>query len=150
MEKAIGLKVDIENKKVDLEIVEFIKGDSYKVLKDYVTIISEGMNSEKILNSSIEMPSRRFGEKYFDVTCNGEFRLIKTKQDFHTTVFNDNKNETQETFLGNLLITNHDDEGETVGLSDDDIEYIKSNIQGYGSNAIVKQWNTGSVINGGY
>ena len=68
----------------------------------------------------IDIPVRKIGGKYYDIICDDEGLL---KSDTIVSAINENTWETM--LVGNLIICNHDDEGNMVGLTDEDIEKIR-------------------------
>ena len=80
----------------------------------------------KLLNCRmIEMPTRRIGNKYYDIICDEE-GLFGNKTPTAVTFDGepDIGCEIGEYLVGSILIVNHDDEGNTVGLTDEDIDNI--------------------------
>lgn len=78
---------------------------------------------EKLDCSYIDIVERKIGGKFFDVMCDEE-GLFREPQKISAI------NDMGEPMLvGNLMFFKNDGEGNLVGLSDEDIEHIKSFIQ---------------------
>lgn len=71
-----------------------------------------------------DITQRRIGGKYFDIFCDDE-GLLKDPQPPLSAA---DVNKEEPMLVGNLIIANHDYEGNTTDLSDDDIKHIKKNI----------------------
>jgi hypothetical protein len=68
----------------------------------------------------IDIPRRKVGGKYFDIIVDDEGLLKDAPR--CTAV---DPNTLDSMLFGTLIFTNSDDEGNTVGLSDEDIKLIK-------------------------
>ena len=73
--------------------------------------------------SCIDMVERKIGRKYFTIVCDDEGLL---REDVKISAIN---NLGGVMLVGNLAFVNVDDNGYTVGLSRDEINYIKKRIQ---------------------
>lgn len=71
----------------------------------------------------IDMVERKIGRKYFTVVCDDEGLF---REDARISAIN---NLGGVMLVGNLAFVNVDDNGYTVGLSRDEINYIKKRIQ---------------------
>lgn len=71
-----------------------------------------------------DIASRQIGGKYFDIFCDDEGLLQDPQPPI--SAYDTERNEPM--LVGNLIIANHDMEGNTTSLSDDDIEHIKKHI----------------------
>lgn len=71
----------------------------------------------------VEIVERKIGRKWFDVICDEEGLF---REDPYISAID---NLGSPMFVGNLLFLHHDDEGNMTGLSDREIEYLKSRIQ---------------------
>lgn len=67
----------------------------------------------------IDIVTRKIGKCYFDIICDDEGLL---KDNPKISAIN---NLGQVMLVGNLLITNSDEDGETTSLTEKDIHYIK-------------------------
>lgn len=75
-----------------------------------------------LLDCSIfTIASRRFGKYKFDILLDDE-GLLKTKT---ITGLSIDKNEM---LVGNLFVCNHNDDGEVVSLTDDEIKYLHLHV----------------------
>lgn len=71
----------------------------------------------------IDIVRRKIGRKYYDIICDDEGLFDESPK---ISAIN---NLGGVMLVGNLLITNADEEGETIGLTTDDIRYIKKRIE---------------------
>lgn len=72
--------------------------------------------------SYIDIVKRKIGRKWFNVMCDDE-GLFRSPQKISAV-----DNYGKAMFVGNLMFFHDDGEGNLVGLSDDDIAYIKRRI----------------------
>lgn len=106
-------------------------------IKVVIVDTEKGFRVEKIDNSldkfyeiikcrCIDIATRRIGEKkkYYDIIVDDEGLLVGSK------ISAINK-EGKPQLVGNLIITNYDEEGNTTSLTDDDIEYIMEHTQSF-------------------
>lgn len=77
---------------------------------------------EKLNCRCIDIPVRSIGGRYFDVMCDDEGLL---KEDPVVSAIGSNG----VMLVGNLMFFHHDDEGNLVELSDEDISHIKKNLR---------------------
>lgn len=68
---------------------------------------------------AIDIVSRRFAGKYLDVICDDEGLL---KDDARLTAIDVN---SRPMLVGTLIIVDHDDEGETVSLTAEDVKRVE-------------------------
>ena len=73
--------------------------------------------------TSIDIVERKIGGKWFDVMCDDEGLL---KEEVKISAINDMG---EPMLVGNLMFFHNDGEGNLVGLSDEDVDHIKKNIQ---------------------
>ena len=110
-----GVLIDIENDKAD--VVEF----EGKLQKYY----------EMLHCDCIDIVSREIGHgrsrRRFDIVCDDEGLF---NQDAKISAI-DNLGRTM--LVGNLLVTNHDAEGNTVSLTDDECEFVLAHIEKLGT-----------------
>jgi len=78
------------------------------------------------IDSPITVATRKIGGKRFDIWCDDE-GLLKGDE-FIALAVSIYPRYANEFLVGNLLIATSDSEGNTTGLSDNDIDLIKSNI----------------------
>lgn len=86
----------------------------------------EALQSE--VNGYIEIPylSNRLSEKRIDMIINEEGKMIDDLK-IEIVVVASNRNVTDIIF-GNIVFASNDDEGNTVGLTDEQIEFIKHEL----------------------
>lgn len=112
MKKIKGVLINVEK-----ETVEVVEID--KTLSEYY----------RILNcTTIDIPSRKIGERYFDIICDDE-GLFKDKPKISAVTM-----DGKPALVGNLFVVKFDGEEDITSLNDNDIEYIKSKIKRYGTN----------------
>ena len=72
---------------------------------------------------TFDIANRKIGDRRFDIFCddNGLFRDKPIVSAINADHFS-------PMLVGNLLFANHDSEGRTVGLSDEDVAVIRSNM----------------------
>ena len=70
-----------------------------------------------------DITSRQIGGRYFDIFCDDEGLLMDDPKISAIDI------ELQPMLVGNLIFANHDGEGNTTDLSDDDIQHIRKNIK---------------------
>ena len=71
-----------------------------------------------------DVTERKIGGKYFDIFCDDEGLLQDPQPPISAYSIKDN----EPMLVGNLIIANHDMEGNTTDLSDEDIKLIKENL----------------------
>lgn len=89
------------------KVVELPKKHNYKDLKRLLEI-----------ESPLTCVSRKIGDTYYDFWCDDEGLFPKKK--YLCGICRN----AQELLCGNILIAGHDDEGNTIGLTEEDIEKI--------------------------
>lgn len=72
-----------------------------------------------------EIPRRKFGKNYYDIYCDEEGFL----NDKIPAIFTFDDDCLVEIIRGNCFICKHDDEGEAVSLTDNEIAEIMGNIK---------------------
>lgn len=93
-----------------VEVIELPKEHSYKDIKKLLEI-----------DSPIDCVERKIGKVYYDFWVDDE-GLLKDGEKKVCGYLMDNR--CRELLVGNILITHHDDEGNTTGLTDEEIEEI--------------------------
>ena len=68
-----------------------------------------------------DIATRRIGDKYFDIFCDDNGFFV---EDPIPSALDD---EFNVMLVGNLVFANHDEEGNTTSLTDEDIKLIKEN-----------------------
>lgn len=77
-------------------------------------------------DNPVACASRKIGSKHFDLWLNDEGLLQPSEKRVVAAVL-DSSTYT-EIFVGNILIANHDSQGNTTGLEDDEIKTIMSKM----------------------
>lgn len=70
-----------------------------------------------------DIANRKIGDRRFDIFCD-DIGLFRDEP----IVSAINADDFSPMLVGNLLFANHDSEGRTVGLTDEDVAMIRSNI----------------------
>ena len=95
---------------------------------------------QKIVGGWIEIPyiSHRFREEVIDVIINEEGKLIGLEPQIAVVRKDDNK--ILDLIAGNCIFASHDEEGNTVELTDKQIEIIKEELkyEAIVSNKVIK------------
>lgn len=95
---------------------------------------------QKIVGGWIEIPyiSHRFREEVIDVIINEEGKMIGLEPQI--AVINKDRNQIIDLIAGNCIFASHDKEGNTIGLTNEQIEIIKEELkyEAMVSNMIVK------------
>lgn len=105
------MRVVLIKPKEEAKVVELADNHKYTDIKDLLEI-----------SSPLTCVERKIGGQYYDIWCDDE-GLLKDKK-YLCGVATGNF----EALCGNLLITHHDEEGNTTGLSEEEIESIMSHI----------------------
>ena len=84
---------------------------------------------QKIVGGWIEIPylSQRFAEETIDVIINEEGKLIGLEPQI--AVVKKDNNKILDLVVGNCIFASHDEEGDTIGLNDKQIEIIKEELR---------------------
>ena len=69
-----------------------------------------------------DITRRKVGDKWFDIFCDDEGLL---KDNYIATAYT---SDHEPALVGNLIFANHNEQGETTSLSDDDIMLIRDNM----------------------
>lgn len=90
----------------------------------YIVEIDGSLNSYyQILNcDTFDIASRRIGENYYDIYCDDE-GLLKSNP-----IVSAISSDRQPMLVGNLFVTKTDEEGNTISLTDEEIEEVKRNL----------------------
>lgn len=85
-------------------------------------------NLQAIVGGNIEIPyiSEELAEMGIDMIINEEGKL----EDLRTTIIITDQEDGRvlDEIKGNVIFTSHDDEGETISLSNKQIEYLENNV----------------------
>ena len=76
---------------------------------------------------TFDIQSRRFKDKWLDIYCDDE-GLFKEINRPSILTFNKN-GQLVEQIVGNVFIVNHDDEGNTISLTDEEVEAALSAVK---------------------
>ena len=105
------MKLLLIKPKEKFEVVKLPKKHHYTDLKKLLEI-----------DSPLTVVERKIGEKYFDIWLDDE-GLLKEDRQLTGACMN-----AGEYLVGNLLIATHDDEGNTTGLTDEQINLITKHL----------------------
>jgi len=73
--------------------------------------------------STIDIAMRRVGDRTFDVVCDDEGLMLDKP------VISAISKNCEPMLVGSLLFVHHDAEGNTTGLSDDDVSYLRWHVR---------------------
>ena len=73
----------------------------------------------------IDIVSRKFGKHQLDIICDDEGLLKDNK----VSILTYHNNKLVETIVGNVFICNCNDDGESISLTDNEIEALKEQIR---------------------
>lgn len=87
--------------------------------------VSEDINTiyRELGCDMFDIANRKIGDRRFDIFCD-DIGLFRDKP----IVSAINANDLSPMLVGNLLFANHDSEGRTVGLTDQDVAVIRDNM----------------------
>ena len=107
--------------------VMFIKEGSIKL--EEIEIGDELVNLQNSVNGIIEIPyiSEKLYENKIDIVINEEGKLMDLCPTI--AVIDKETNETLDLLVGNVLFTGFTEEGETVGLTDEQCNIIKESLE---------------------
>ena len=90
----------------------------------YIVEIEHNLNSfYQILNcSAFDIARRKIGKTYYDIFCDDE-GLLKDKP-----IVSAVSSDMQPMLVGNLFITRSNDEGETISLTNEEINEVKRHL----------------------
>jgi len=112
MEKIKGILVTPNEKGTKPRVYE-LEVNSYK---DYYPLLE---------CSTFDIQTRKFKDKYLDIYCDDEGLF---KQGNRTSIITKSNGKIVEQIVGNVFICSHNDEGETISLTDEEIEAVLSNV----------------------
>ena len=106
-------------------VYDLPKGESQISFSDFVKVVDYNGDISEIHNyldcDCFDIVGRRIGGKTFDIFCDDEGLLKRNILSYQAK-------DDNYSLVGNLLITNTNEEGETIGLSASDIDLVISNI----------------------
>lgn len=105
------MKLLLVKPKEKFEVVTLKKKHHYTDLKKLLEI-----------ESPLTCVERKIGEEYYDFWLDDE-GLLKEERNLTGACMN-----AYEMLVGNLLIARHDEEGNTIGLTDEDIAFISKHL----------------------
>lgn len=101
-----GFLIDVENSNPYIAEIDGTLNSIYQILKC----------------DTFNIATRRIGENYYDIYCDDE-GLLKCNP-VVSAMFSNH----QPMLVGNLFVTKTNDEGETISLTDEEIEEVKRNL----------------------
>jgi len=113
MEKIKGILITPNQKNTKPRIYE-LEVNSYK---DYYPLLE---------CDTFDIQSRNFNGKYLDIYCDDEGLFKKDNQVAIVTMSED---KIVEQIVGNVFITSHDNKGNTISLTEDEIKSVLSTIR---------------------
>ena len=90
----------------------------------YIAEVDGSLSSYyKILNcDTFDIAPRRIGENYYDIYCDDEGLM---KSNYKVSAISSSG---KRMLVGNLFVTKTNDEGETISLTDEEIEEVKRHL----------------------
>ena len=88
---------------------------------------------QKEVEGNIEIPflNETFNRNKIDMIINDEGKFIEGMKK-EIAVLRKNSSEVLDIIFGNCIFTSHDDEGDTIGLNEEQIKIIKEELNMYG------------------
>jgi len=102
---------------LDVDKEDFFVTDIEPELSEYYRLLNCDL---------IDIVARCIGGKWFDIICDDEGLLTQRKLSAVNKKY-------EPMLVGNLMFVHHDDEGNTVGIDDEEILHIMNNIQFMGT-----------------
>lgn len=86
---------------------------------------------QEIVGGYIEIPfiSKKFYEHEIDIIINEEGKLIGLKPEI--AVLKESTTETLDIIMGNCIFASHDNEGNTIGLTEKQIEIVTEELDNF-------------------
>lgn len=72
---------------------------------------------------TFDIQTRKFKDKYLDIYCDDE-GLFKQGNKTSILTFDKNFDSLVEQIVGNVFVVKHDDEGDTISLTDEEIDMV--------------------------
>lgn len=85
---------------------------------------------QKIVGGYIEIPflGDKFHDKGIDVIINEEGKLIEGLK-AEIAIVNEEQGNILDIVYGNCIFASHDEEGETIGLTEEQLEFVKEELE---------------------
>lgn len=113
--KIVGVLVDVENNCVHAISLNYNDED-----KNYLDAYYKVLNC-----NTFDIVRRKIGNNYYDIYCDDEGLFKETRKPSAITFSGD---EIVEVLVGNLFICSCNDNGETIGLNDEQLDEILNNV----------------------
>ena len=95
-------------------------------IKEYELECNSYKDYYKILNcDTFDIQTRKFGDEWLDIYCDDD-GLFRENNEPSVLTFANGK--LVEQIVGNVFIVNHDDEGETISLTDEQIKKVMETV----------------------
>lgn len=114
--KIVGVLVDVENNCVHAISLNYNDED-----KNYLDAYYKVLNCD-----TFDIARRKIGNNYYDIFCDDEGLFKETRKPSAITFSGD---EIVEVLVGNLFICSCNEDGETIGLNDEQIDEILNNVR---------------------
>lgn len=109
-------------------IIDFREHDLKEPTYGEREISNNLLNLQAIVGGNIEIPyiSKELAEMGIDMIINEEGKL----EDLRTSIVivDEETDEILDTIKGNVIFASHDEDGETVSLNDEQLDYLRKNI----------------------
>lgn len=113
MKKIKGILITPNQKETKPRVYE-LEVNSYK---DYYPLLE---------CDTFDIQSRKFGDKYFDIYYDDEGLF---KEDNNPSILTYDGDTLVEQIVGNVFIVSHNDEGETISLTDEEIKVVLDQVR---------------------
>lgn len=113
-EKLTGILIDTKTNQVSLHALEHGEDANQNLHRMY-----EILNCEHV-----EIVERKFGKHYLDIVCDDEGLF---KEERIVSVFTQDQGQTVEQIVGNVFICSHDEEGNLISLTNEQINSVLKN-----------------------
>ena len=98
----------------------------YEKPKRYVLKLNDYKDFYPMLDCEcFEIVRRKFGRNYYDVYCDDEGLLL----DKDPAIYTFHEDMVCEVIVGNCFVCKHDEEGETISLTEDEVEEVLRNTR---------------------
>lgn len=95
-------------------------------VKEYELEYNSYKDYYKVLNcDTFDIQTRKFGDEWLDIYCDDEGLFKENNKPSVLTFAN---GELVEQIVGNVFIVSHDDEGETISLTDEQIKKVMETV----------------------
>lgn len=109
--KIVGVLVDVNNNVVNVTRIEYDTNDN-----DYLDVYYKVLNCD-----TFDIVTRRIGSSHYSIYCDDEGLF---KEDNKPSAITFDGARVVEVLVGNLFVCKHNDDGETISLTDKEMDEI--------------------------